>query len=297
MKKIPISIGVMAYNEENNIAFLLESIEKQVLSQTVIREIIVISSGSTDRTNYIIKKFINKNARISLLIQRQREGKASAVNLFLSKAREEIIVLVSADVYLPKYSLENLIAPFKDHEVGMVGSRPIPTNNKDSLMGYCAHLLYDLQHLVSLKEPRTGEMIGFRKIFKKIPNTTAVDEASIEPLILGQGYNIVYAPKAVVVTKGPESLNDYILRRRRVYAGHLKTKNGYGYEVSTLNGFKIIPLIIKQANLSWQFIIYTPIIIFLEVVGRLLGYLDYKFNLKNHTVWTIARTTKKLFPG
>lgn len=287
----------MAYNEENNIAFLLESIEKQVLSQTVIREIIVISSGSTDRTNYIIKKFINKNARISLLIQRQREGKASAVNLFLSKAREEIIVLVSADVYLPKYSLENLIVPFKDHEVGMVGSRPIPTNNKDSLMGYCAHLLYDLQHLVSLKEPRTGEMIGFRKIFKKIPNTTAVDEASIEPLILGQGYNIVYAPKAVVVTKGPESLNDYILRRRRVYAGHLKTKNGYGYEVSTLNGFKIIPLIIKQANLSWQFIIYTPIIIFLEVVGRLLGYLDYKFNLKNHTVWTIARTTKKLFPG
>ncbi len=287
----------MAYNEENNIAYLLESLEKQELFQTVIREIIVISSGSTDRTNNIVRKFINKNARINLLIQRQREGKASAVNLFLSKAREEIVVLVSADVYLPKYSLEKLIIPFNNHEVGMVGSHPIPTNNKNSLMGYCAHLLYDLQHLVSLKEPRTGEMIGFRKIFKKIPNTTAVDEASIEPLILGQGYNIVYAPKAVVVTKGPESLNDYILRRRRVYAGHLKTKYGYGYEVSTLNGFKIIPLIIKQANLSWQFIIYTPIIIFLEVVGRLLGYLDYKYNLKNHTVWTIARTTKKLFPG
>ena len=56
-----VSIGIMAYNEEKNISHLLDSILNQKLNSRLIKEIIVISSGSADQTNKIVKQYANKN--------------------------------------------------------------------------------------------------------------------------------------------------------------------------------------------------------------------------------------------
>ncbi|MBU0666785.1 MAG: glycosyltransferase [Nanoarchaeota archaeon] len=48
MVKMDVSIGVMAYNEEGNINSLLNALLKQKTKQAFIKEIIVVSSGSTD---------------------------------------------------------------------------------------------------------------------------------------------------------------------------------------------------------------------------------------------------------
>ena len=50
-----VSIGIMAYNEEKNIGNLLKTLLKQNLS--FVKEIIVVNSGSTDKTAKIVKKF------------------------------------------------------------------------------------------------------------------------------------------------------------------------------------------------------------------------------------------------
>ena len=52
-----ISIGVCAYNEEKNILHTLGSILSQELDGFEISEIIVVSSGSTDRTESIVHEF------------------------------------------------------------------------------------------------------------------------------------------------------------------------------------------------------------------------------------------------
>ena len=61
MKKIDVSIGIMAYNEERNIGKLLNILLNQRLKTTHISEIVVVSSGSTDKTDSIVKNAAKKN--------------------------------------------------------------------------------------------------------------------------------------------------------------------------------------------------------------------------------------------
>ena len=294
MKKIAVSIGIAAYNEEKNIKRLLDSIRTQRLKRVKIAEILVISSGSTDKTNYILSTYKKRYKKIQLITQPKRLGKASAVNLILSESHEEIIVLMSADILLKPDSLEKLVMPLSKPIVGIVGSRPVPLNDKSTFFGYTAHLLWDLHHKISLNAPKMGECIAFRKVFKQIPILSSVDEANIEPLIRGQGFRSVYQPKAVIYNMGAQNFKDYIARRRHIYAGHLATRHEYSYSVSTISGMKILLLIIKNFRLTWQFILWTPLVILLEIYARLLGAIDYKFNRKSHTIWHVTKSTKNL---
>lgn len=49
MKKLSVSVGIPAYNEEQNIASLIFGILKQKVNNITLKEIIVISDGSTDK--------------------------------------------------------------------------------------------------------------------------------------------------------------------------------------------------------------------------------------------------------
>lgn len=295
MKKLRISIGIFAYNEEKNIQQLLDSITQQKLKQTQITEILVISSGSTDQTNQILRKIAKKNKKLKLISQKKRLGKASAINLFLDCAKENIVITSSADILLSKNAIEEIIKPLNKANVGIVGSRPIPVNNPNTFFGFAAHLLWDLHHSISLRSPKMGEFIAFRKVFKKIPVLSGVDEANIEALIRGQGYKAIYQPRAVIYNKGAENQKDFITRRRYIYAGHLATKHEYSYEVSTLNGITIATLLIQNFQFSWRFILWTPAVICLELYSRFLGIVDYnKYKQKAQPIWKIAPTTKNL---
>ncbi len=293
-KTLTVSIVVMAYNEERKIGRFLESLLGQKLKEVCLSEILIVSSGSQDKTNRIIKEFSQKDPRIHLLKEKKRFGKASAVNLFQKLAKEEILVLSSADLLLEKETIEKLVVPFKDRKVGIVGSHPIPINDPKAFFGFASHLLWKLHHEVSKKRPKMGELIAFRKIFQQIPVLSSVDEANIESLVRGQGYLAVYQPDAIVYNKGPQNLQEFIARRRHIYCGHLATRYEYSYEVSTLSGFRIFLLLFKNIEFSWRFFLFTPLVIFLEVVSRFLGFLDYRFKLKNHTIWQVTPSTKKL---
>lgn len=294
MNKLVVSIGIAAFNEERNIKRLLDSIRSQKLKKVKIREILIISSGSTDKTNNIISTYQKRLKKIRLITQSRRLGKASAVNLILNESREEIIVLMSADILLKNDSIEKLVLPLSNPIIGIVGSRPIPLNDKSTFFGYTSHLLWDLHHKISLSSPKMGECIAFRKVFKQIPVLSSVDEANIEPLIRGQGFKTVYQPKAVIYNMGAQNLKDYIVRRRHIFAGHLATRHEYSYSVSTISGTKILFLIIRNFRPTWQYILWTPLVIILEIYSRFLGYTDYKFKKKKHTVWQITKSTKTL---
>jgi poly-beta-1,6-N-acetyl-D-glucosamine synthase len=77
------SVGVMVYNEERNIGKLLQALTTQKLDNVEIAEIVVVSSGSTDGTDATVDEWTKRDGRISLVRQMSREGKASAINLFL----------------------------------------------------------------------------------------------------------------------------------------------------------------------------------------------------------------------
>lgn len=293
MPPIPCSLGIMAHNEAANIGRLLARVAASRLERVRVAEIIVVASGCTDDTEAIVREAAAAEPRIRLISQPAREGKASAMNLFLRDAACDVLILSSADLLPSEDAIERLVSPFADPEVGMTACRPEPVNDPATFMGFAAHLLWDLHHQMNLVGFKAGEMIAFRKVFTRIPPHTAVDEASVEPLIRGQGYGVRYVPEAVVYNKGPETVPDFLRQRRRIYAGHLEMQAALGYSVSTMSGGKIARLLLR--NLDWRprQLWWTARVVALEVYGRYLGRQDYRAR-RSHTVWEIAATTKEL---
>jgi len=296
------SIGIMAYNEAKNLPVLMRALERQKLKDVVIDEILIISSGSTDNTNEVAQKAMKKNPKVQLLTESKRSGKATAINIFLESARNEILVLESADTLPDRNTIERLVVPFRQKQIGITGSHPVPVNPKNTIIGYAVNALWDLHHEISLHHPKIGETIAFRKSFKKIPVLSAVDEVNIEALLRGHGYKAVYVPDAIVRNKGPETFKEFTMQRRRIYAGHLATIREYSYTVSTISGHKIFLLMlqkslkhaVKDVKHIPSGLFFTCTTIFLEAYSRGLGYIDFKFRHTDYSIWEIAQSTKQV---
>lgn len=291
---ITVSVGIMAYNEEANIEGLLDAVLSQKLRDGRIIEIIVVSSGSTDKTNDIVRHYETLDSRIRLLIQEKREGKASAINLFLEQARGDIMILESGDTIPEEETFQYLVAPFHDPLIGMTGAHPVPVNGKETFIGYVVNLMWSLHHMIALETPKLGELVAFRNIVKHIPKDTAVDEASIEAIITGSRYHLVYVPEAIVRNKGPENIRDFTKQRRRIAAGHKHLEQETSYEVSTSSSINIFRFLFRGHTWNLKESLWTLGAIWLETIGRLLGYYDFYVKKKNPYVWDVAESTKRL---
>ena len=146
-------IGIPAYDEEKNIDKLLKYLVKNCIND--VDGIYVISSGSKDRTNEIVEYYSKKFSKINLIIEEERKGKASAMNKLLDTLEYdyEALVCLGADNIPKEGSVNTLINCLKQDRAAIVGGRPIPVNDENKLMGFFAHLLWNLHHLTSLESP------------------------------------------------------------------------------------------------------------------------------------------------
>ena len=295
-KYVSCSVGIMAYNEEANISHTIHAVLDQQGPDMRIEEIIVVASGCTDRTVPIVTAIALKEPRVRLYIQEKREGKASAINLFLTQVASPVAVLIGADVLPETSALEYLCSPFRDPKIGMAGGRPVPLNDPATFMGHAVHLLWRLHDQLARHQPKLGEVIAFRNIISGIPYDSPVDETSIQALIDQLGYELIYEPACIVYNKGPLTICDFLKQRRRIYAGHLKVRDQQNYTASTM---KIGP-ILRQLIACRYFALGTPRrvmwtlgTILLEVVARLQGSYDY-LQKREHHIWQMVDSTKDL---
>jgi biofilm PGA synthesis N-glycosyltransferase PgaC len=293
-EKIKCSVGITAHNEEANIAQILEAVLSQRLHTVEITEIIVVASGCTDRTEDIVRAFMAEYPHIQLHVQGRREGKTSAVNVFLRHAREAICVLESGDTVPHEDAIENMVRMFGDPAVGMTGAHKVAVNTPDHIVGFLSHLRLKMEHQLCLDIPRLGELIAFRKVFDQIPPDVAMDEAFVEALVIRRGLQVRYAPDAVVFNMGPETVRDFVKQRRRNYAGHLYLKAKYGYEVSSLGLPRLVKLAFDEIWGALRLIWILGVLAVLEGYSRMLGWWDYRVHKRTHVVWDIAWTTKEV---
>ncbi len=291
---IRCSVGITAHNEEANIGHLLETIRNQRLYQIEISEIIVVASGCTDRTEDIVREHAAQDQRIRLFVQEKREGKTSAINVFLANAKEKICVLESGDTLPHEDAIENMVRMFEDPAVGMTGAHKVPVNTPEQITGYLSHLRLKMEHQLCLEIPRLGELIAFRKVFDHIPPDVAMDEAFVEALVVRRGLQVRYAPDAVVFNMGPETLGDFIKQRRRNYAGHLYLKEKYGYRVSSLESGRVLRLALGEIWGALRLIWILFALGTIEAISRALGWWDYRVRKQKHVIWDIAWTTKEV---
>ncbi len=289
---LDLSIGIMAFNEEGSMARLLGALLRQKLVHARLKEIFIVASGCTDRTEAIARDFMKEDPRIRLITQVRRKGKASAINLFLSAASGDICILESADTVPEEGALDKLVAPFALPGVGMTGARPVPVNPRSTFIGYTVNLMWSLHHTISLTAPKLGELIAFRNFIINIPENTAVDEASIEAMVTKAGYQLHYVPEAFVRNKGPENIRDFIRQRRRVAAGHKHLLREQKYRVSTLDSKMILKILLQRPSWKVKNTIWTLGAILLEAAARVLGDFDFYLRKRVPVVWEVSTSTK-----
>lgn len=284
-KTISYDLGIFAHNEEANIGAALKSVCAASQKVARLKQIVVVSSGSFDATNRIVRDFMRKEKRIILVTELERQGKSSAINLFLKRAKAEVVVTMSADLKLHKAALDEICEPFFHEGVGMVGAHPEPRELKESELGQEIKLLWELHHEISMITPKCGEMVAFRNVIRAIPPESAVDEATIEVLLKLVGYSVVYAPRAMVYNRGPKTKAEYIKQRRRVYAGHEWIWQRYGYKVVTMEPQNLLKVVLLKWLTNPKSTKTLISLIKLEIMARFLGFIDYKVLRRNPYIW------------
>ncbi|MEJ5266851.1 MAG: glycosyltransferase family 2 protein [Bacteroidales bacterium] len=126
-----LSIVIPVYNEENTISLILERIKSAQISDIKF-EIIIVNDASTDRSDKIIKDFINNNSDLSIkyYYHEVNKGKGSALHTGIANATGDFIIIQDADLeYDPqeyKYMLKPVIDGYADvvFSSRFMGSKP-----------------------------------------------------------------------------------------------------------------------------------------------------------------------------
>lgn len=197
-----VSIIIAAYNEESSIGATIEN--KLALDYPKEKlEIIVISDGSTDRTDEIVRQYSDRNVR--LLRQEPRAGKTSALNQAVPEARGEIIVFSDGNSLYAPDALGRLLGNFADPQVGYVTGKMVYANPDGSLVGDGCSSYMKYENALRAIETRLGSVVGVdggvdavrRELYRSMRADQLPD--FVLPLkVVEQGYRVVYEPEALL---------------------------------------------------------------------------------------------------
>jgi glycosyltransferase involved in cell wall biosynthesis len=210
---INISIIIRSKNEEKFIEFTLNSIRKQNLSHTF--EIIVVDSGSQDRTLEIVRRY---GARLIEIPEREFTYGRS-LNLGAEEAKGDFIVNLSAHA-TPKSRqwLEKLIAPFDNKNVAGTYGRQISDGDVNPFEAYKNERFFGPERLefntkggdskrgthFSNSNSAVRKEIWERFMFNE--EVGWAEDLMWQEEVLNAGFSIVYTPKAVVAHTHPVDL-------------------------------------------------------------------------------------------
>lgn len=289
------TVGICSFNEAMNIGNCIKSIFSQQFKNIELNEVIVISSGSTDDTEKIVKDLILQYPLLRLITQDSREGKNSAINNFLGIKKTELVALVNADNILKdETTLQSLVEPLLDPSIGITGGRPIPLNRTDHFSGFASQLIWSYHHYIALKFTKIGELIAFRDIGIRLPQDTQSDEDYIRKTVEASGLKAVYVPEAETLIMGPDCLKDLIIQRERVNVGqsYMKKKEDY-YNPSRDPHvlMKVFTDVVKDVGFH-PFRIALSIAV--ESYCRLRGRVYVDSGRKDINVWDTVDSTKKV---
>lgn len=297
-----ITIGICAYNEGRNIRQLFTNLLRdQGLSD--LDEIIIVCSGCTDETVPIAELFAKADGRIKVLLEPERRGKASAVNLILREAKGEIIIFMGADVIPGERAVRRIAQRLSSGgDLGIVSGAPVPIRS-ETLAERVSSIVWALHNEVlgALSDRLVyacGELYGLRRsIVGSIPKWVVNDDAYVAKRAEEMGYRSEICDGAKVYIRAPRTILDYIAQRRRVTFGHLQLWRGIGlYPGCVENAALKSPSLLLRTALRMALrrpseLPYLLAGIALEAFAAILAILD-TLRGKSHSIWEIARTTK-----
>jgi glycosyltransferase involved in cell wall biosynthesis len=250
MKRIPFSIVVPAFNEQEVILRVLESISEIVQA----KEILIVDDGSQDRTAQVVGDFIksHKGVPIKLISHPYNKGYGASLKTGIRAAKSPYVMFFDADGQHHSTDVDALLKALDGYDM-VVGQR---INSASPLVRRPGMWL-----LKRLSEYLAGREIpdlnsGFRVVNKAaverfmhiLPNgfsfTTTITLAMFEG-----GYSVVYVPIQVKARVGRSM-------------------------VSFRDAYKMLLLILRTITLFNPLKIFLPACLFLFLLGIALFVRD-----------------------
>lgn len=185
-------------------------------------EVLVVSDGSTDRTEEIVRSFWDERVR---LLPLPSCGKARALNVGAREAGGEILVFTDADIVLERDCLARLVENFADPEVGGVcGNKRYRPVTRGDATGTGEGLYWKFDKWQKRLESRGGSVFGAdgalhavrRELYVPIGNPSHADDLAISARVVLQGRRLVFEPGAVTSEEEPADAREEFQRKVRI---------------------------------------------------------------------------------
>jgi cellulose synthase/poly-beta-1,6-N-acetylglucosamine synthase-like glycosyltransferase len=268
-----VTFVIAAYNEENNIGDkIANTLSLDYPGEQL--EVLIVSNGSTDRTNEIVSSWTDPRVK---LIALPKPGKMAALNEGARAATGDILVFTDADFLLDTHTLRLIASKFADPEVGGVcGARNTNVQRGGDATGEGEGLYARWDKWQKTLESEIGSVFAAdgllyairRELYVPIADMHA-DDIVISTRVPLQGYRLLFEPKATAYERATVHAEQEFGRRIRVtnhsvralltLRSHLFTHGFYSVELLSHKlirhfiPFFLIPLFASNLFLSGWF--------------------------------------------
>ncbi len=268
-----VSMLIAAYNEEETIAEKIKNSLALDYPKDKM-EIVVVSDGSTDKTDEIVKSFESQGIRLFRV--EGRVGKTEARNQAVLAMRREIIVFSDATAVYEKDAIRKLVRNFADPSVGMVSGNLKYFDKGQGSMGLATKLYWNYEKTIKKAQSRLHTLTGavgcinaFRRSLYHVLPPNIIEDFTEPLMIVAQDYRIVYEEEAVSYERTTQRPSQEFSMRVRVIRGGMK---GFIYAFRRLN-FKKHSFVLFQLFghkvLRWL----MPIFLFMLFVANLASFI------------------------
>lgn len=210
-------------------------------------ELLVVSDGSTDRTEAIVSRY---EPRVRL-IRRPRSGKAAALDEGVLQARGEILVFTDANAMLEPQGLAAMVENFGDPEVGGVcGNKKLrrragadATEGGENLYWRYDKWQKGLESAIGSIFAADGAFYAVRReLYVPIADPAQADDIAVSARVVLQGRRLVFEPRAVAWEEAPAEGRLEFRRKVRVTNHSVRALVGLGRGL-VASGFYSVELV------------------------------------------------------
>ena len=287
-----VSLLVSCYNEEKVIKKKIENCLSLDYPNEKL-EIIVISDGSEDGTDEIIKRYLDRG--IHLIRQEGRKGKTSGLNLAVPEASGEVIVFSDANAIYQPDAINKLVRSFHDASVGYVVGAALYSDGEDNSAANSENSYWQYEIFIKRLESKLHSVVGgdgaIYAIRHSLYDQLDVKDINdfVNPLqIIAKGFRGVFEPEAICYEETAGDFSKEAKRKERIvnrsFRGLMKVK-------SVMNPFKVgifslevishkllrwlIPFFLTGMTLGIIFLSFQGLLVFqvMQVLGVLFVWL------------------------
>lgn len=213
-----VSFVIPTWNEEKTISGKLKNTLALDYPKNKL-EIIVIDSGSTDKTKSIVGKF----RRVKLIAEKERKGKADALNKVFKKCTGNIVVISDSDCRLDKNILKKSMPYFFDSKVGALTGRQILFNSGENLATKTEQKYRDFYFMIRKAESIIdstlvfhGEFSALRKeLLEDIYDDSVADDSELALRVRKKNYRALIIWEAIYREYTPNKFSDRMKQKYR----------------------------------------------------------------------------------